>query len=242
MKKRTVLYLFMANLAILTLLAFYYPHLMLAPGPLIEEHRELTTDCFACHAAFLGTPAQRCIACHRVDRIGLFTSKGRPIVKPVGKAAFHGKLLRQDCIACHGDHAGGEIYRRSRGHFSHGLLDGVTRAQCSSCHIKPSDSLHRKITGECSACHSLERWKPATFEHDKLFLLDAEHDVACATCHIANDYRKYTCYGCHDHTPQNMRAVHLEEGILDYANCVKCHRSSAEVEGHNESGDAHEDD
>ncbi|MDD5365402.1 MAG: cytochrome c3 family protein [Gallionellaceae bacterium] len=237
MKYRTVIILFLANLAALALLSFIYPHLMVAPGPLIEGHKALTKDCYACHDNFFGTPSSRCIECHQVDRIGLFTSKGAAIPGQPGKAAFHAKLAQNDCLACHGDHAGVLKYRRAGGRFAHSLLDAVTRGQCASCHDKPTDSLHRQVAGECSSCHGTERWTPATFDHDKYFPLDADHNAKCATCHVGNDYRKYTCYGCHEHTPDNMRAEHAEEGIRNLDNCVRCHRSArGEVEGHGEGG------
>ena len=73
------------------------------------------------------------------------------------------------------------------------------------------------------------------FDHDKSFLLDADHKVQCSTCHTKNNYSTYTCYGCHEHTPDRIRAEHREEGIRDLDNCVRCHRS-AEGEG-SESGE-----
>jgi hypothetical protein len=45
------------------------------------------------------------------------------------------------------------------------------------------------------------------------------------TCHVRNDYSRYTCYGCHEHTPDNIRRKHVEEGIRQFDNCVECHRS-----------------
>jgi hypothetical protein len=50
-----------ANLIVLALLAFAYPHLMIAPGKLIPGHSKLETDCFACHAPFSGAATERCI-------------------------------------------------------------------------------------------------------------------------------------------------------------------------------------
>lgn len=241
MKTRAVLLIFVANLAALALLAFIYPHLMVAPGPLIEGHKALTTDCYACHDNFLGTPTARCIECHKVDRIGLFTSKGVPIPVKPGKAAFHGKLAQQDCLACHGDHAGVLKYRKTSGRFAHGLLDDVTRRQCATCHSKPVDSLHRQVASECSSCHNTQHWTPATFDHDKYFRLDEDHNARCVICHTGNDYRKYTCYGCHEHTPDNMRAEHAGEGIRNLDNCVKCHRSADDKEGHGERGGGDDD-
>ena len=46
------------------------------------------------------------------------------------------------------------------------------------------------------------------------------------TCHTGNDYSRYTCYGCHEHTPAKIRSEHQEEGIRDFENCVECHRSA----------------
>jgi hypothetical protein len=82
------------------------------------------------------------------------------------------------------------------------------------------------LTGGCAQCHQTQAWKPATFDHDKHFLLDENHNVSCVTCHAANDYSKYTCYGCHEHTPENVLREHREEGIRNLDNCVRCHRSA----------------
>lgn len=41
-----------ANLIVLAILAFVYPHLMVGPGKLIPGHSKLEADCFACHAPF----------------------------------------------------------------------------------------------------------------------------------------------------------------------------------------------
>jgi hypothetical protein len=90
------------------------------------------------------------------------------------------------------------------------------------------DALHKQITGNCGQCHTQKKWTPATFEHDKYFVLDRDHNASCVTCHVRNDYSRYTCYGCHEHTPANIRREHVEEGIRDFDNCVECHRSADE--------------
>lgn len=226
--KRWLLVLIAANLLAALALAFIYPHLMVSPGRLLTGHAELATDCFACHAAFRGAASPRCVACHDPSGIGLRTSKGVPFPAQGRKAAFHQDLVEQNCMACHRDHEGPRLMQRSRKPFSHALLREPVRQRCESCHKAPTDKLHRQISGECKQCHASERWKPATFEHDKLFLLDRDHNTACATCHTRNDYSRYTCYGCHEHRPEKVRAEHLEEGIRDFENCVECHRSAKE--------------
>jgi cytochrome c peroxidase len=55
---------------------------------------------------------------------------------------------------------------------------------------------------------------------------------------VNNDYSRYTCYGCHEHTPANVRSEHEEEGIRNFDNCVKCHRNATDEpkEGGGEGG------
>jgi hypothetical protein len=117
---------------------------------------------------------------------------------------------------------------RVEGRFDHALLAADSRKECQACHKAPTDALHRQISGNCSQCHSQDKWTPATFDHDKLFQLDRDHNVKCATCHTGNDYTRYTCYGCHEHTTDNIRRKHIKEGIRDYRNCVECHRNADE--------------
>jgi Class III cytochrome C family/Cytochrome c554 and c-prime len=233
-----------ANLVVLVALAFVYPHLMVAPGALVDGHAELTTDCFACHAPLRGATADRCVACHKLPDIGLRTTQGAAIVtaKPV-KASFHQSLNEPDCMACHSDHAGPKLTHRSRKPFSHAMLRVATRDQCDTCHAAPTNALHQALSVNCGQCHTTGAWKPATFDHDKLFPLDKDHNASCVTCHVGNNYQRYTCYGCHEHTPANMLAKHRKEGVTESLdNCVRCHRSaSGEVEGKGDRGKGRRD-
>lgn len=215
------------NLIAMTVLVFVYPNLTIGPGKLIPGHKALETDCFACHAPLTGASSGRCVSCHKPGDIGRLTTTGLPIVKPLTSTPFHQQLVSQDCVACHSDHAGVKRFR-PQGHFNHALLNKETGAQCQNCHKSPSDSLHQQITGNCSQCHSQEKWKPATFDHSKYFKLDRDHNTQCITCHMRNDYSRYTCYGCHEHTPENIRRKHIKEGIREYTNCVECHLSANE--------------
>lgn len=225
--KRTLKILLAINLIAFAILAFVYPHLMVAPGKLIPGHKQLEADCFACHAPFTGAASERCASCHKPENIGRLTSAGLPIAKPLTSTPFHQKLLTQDCVACHSDHAGVKRFRPT-GNFNHALLDKATRAECRSCHKPPKDTLHQQITGNCSQCHSDQKWTPATFDHAKYFELDRDHNARCSTCHVRDDYARYTCFGCHEHTPENIRRKHIKEGIRDYDNCVECHRNADE--------------
>jgi len=270
-KKRPVLWIVVAlNLLVLVGLVFVYPHLMVSPGALVKGHETLATDCFACHDPWQGASASRCTECHAAADIGLKTTKGVPIPARTVKVSFHQNLIEQDCMACHSDHQGPKLTKRSRKPFSHMLLKLPAKDQCSSCHASPRDSvhrdlkvecsqchgdkawtpahfehsllapaaldrcdschsaprdrLHRQVQGSCKTCHKTEAWKPATFDHDKYFVLDRDHRADCETCHKGNDYSRYTCYGCHEHSEAKVRQEHLEEGISDFRDCVSCHR------------------
>ena len=228
------------NLVVLVALAFVYPHLMMSPGLLVPDHAALATDCFACHTPLRGASAERCMTCHALPDIGLRTTKGVAIkVTPAAgtaplKVSFHQELTEQNCMACHSDHAGPKLVLRSSKKFSHALLRVQTRERCVTCHVAPSNALHRDLSVGCVQCHKTEAWKPATFDHDKFFVLDRDHNVSCATCHIVStDFSKYTCYGCHEHTPANVRREHEDEVIQNLDNCVRCHRSA---DGEREGG------
>jgi hypothetical protein len=217
--------LLLFNLVVLTVLVFAFPNLMVGPGKLVPGHKALETDCFACHAAFTGVSPAKCASCHKAADIGRLTTKGQPIVKPRTATPFHQQLSQADCTACHSDHAGVKRYARP-GRFNHGLLDAATRNTCQSCHKAPADAFHAQLKGNCTQCHTQAAWTPANFEHQKYFVLDRDHSAACVTCHASNDYSRYTCYGCHEHSVANIRRKHIEEGVSAFDNCVQCHRSA----------------
>jgi hypothetical protein len=201
---------------------------MVSPGALQPAHAKLATDCFACHVPWRGVAATQCTSCHAVADIGRKTSRGAPIVPP--SPGFHQKLAKTDCLGCHTEHQG----VRPPLSFSHALLAPDVQRQCSSCHVAPATPLHRTAGPACSSCHTTKAWTPATFDHARYFALTGEHNVPCATCHIGRTYQRYTCYGCHEHTPANIRAEHDEVPMTKLDNCVSCHRSSS---GHGEGGE-----
>jgi hypothetical protein len=226
--RRWALWLIVANLCGLIYLTFAWPHLMVAPGPVIAAHADISSNCFACHAPFTGVSADRCAACHKVAQIGIRTTRGAPIAQHRAVIAFHQALARPDCVSCHTDHSRPHLIRASEKRFDHSLLRADVRGQCASCHHAPRTQLHRMAGKRCAACHATSGWKPATFNHTRHFALTGPHKAACTTCHTSGSFERYTCYGCHEHKPAQIRAEHAEEGIRNIANCVRCHRSDAE--------------
>jgi hypothetical protein len=224
-------------LAVIIALAFAYPSTMVSPGPLVTAHAELATDCFVCHAPFRGPSAQRCMTCHAPTDIGRRTTKGIPIVPVSGRLPFHEMLASQSCIACHSDHLEPFFATSKMTRFDHSLLTATVRNQCTACHNAPEDKLHRPQTSTCAQCHSQDHWKPATFDHGKLFVLDEHHRTSCQTCHRDSNYEEYTCFGCHKHQSDRMRAKHGKKGIHDIDNCVSCHRNANEQGSDSREGD-----
>ncbi|KAF0185662.1 MAG: hypothetical protein FD160_471 [Caulobacteraceae bacterium] len=231
MKGRWILLIIAANLAALLGLIFVYPQHMISPGPLSAAHADLATECSSCHVPFRGATPERCTTCHAAADIGLRTTSGAPIARSNARPPFHQALTSQNCLSCHTEHLTASTRASGRVTFSHELLNVATREQCSSCHTPPSNALHRNMGANCSTCHSQESWRPATFDHDRFFALDGPHDVPCSSCHVNNDFSRYTCFSCHEHRPDQIRALHWEEGIRNFENCASCHRSASSGEG-----------
>ena len=236
LRRRWLLSLISVALIGVVALAFINPRLMISPGALMPAHAGLSTDCFACHAPLRGVSAQRCVSCHAVADIGLRTTTGKAIAGTT-TLSFHQELIKQDCMACHSDHSSPRLVgERGVKPFSHELLRPAIRERCESCHQAPVNDLHRGLNTDCAQCHRPPAWTPATFEHEKYFLLDRDHNAPCATCHLGNVFSRYTCYGCHEHTVSNIERKHRKEGITDFKNCVTCHRSASEEPEHGRSG------
>ena len=100
--------------------------------------------------------------------------------------------------------------------------DAADPHSCAACHEDPL--VHRDRFGlSCARCHSSLAWTPAYLTRHTFFLdHGGEGMVPCTTCHAENYYTN-SCYGCHDHTPEQMQEAHLAENISEYTDCVKCH-------------------
>ena len=227
MIRRWGLWLLIAGLGAVIALTFAWPQGMVAPGPLIAAHSASGGHCFACHAPFRGVSTARCISCHTPADIGTRTTKGVPLPQSGERIAFHQALTKADCTACHSDHAGPLLLKAAHHSFAHILLRPDLRGQCVSCHRAPSTPFHAGAGSNCATCHSQVAWKPATFDHARFFPLTGPHKAACITCHLGGSTGRYTCFGCHEHQPDQIRARHAEEGIRDISHCAACHCSGS---------------
>jgi predicted CXXCH cytochrome family protein len=187
-------------------------------------HKNLKNqDCISCHSDHKGlnpklslkkfnhnlldvTNRNNCISCHS---------------QPKNK--LHSQVTNS-CVSCHSTTSW-----TSTTLFNHDKIKGEIRNNCLACHQTPKDNFHSSSkTNNCISCHSLNKWKPSTFNHNNAFILDKNHNATCATCHTNNDFKTYTCYGCHEHSINNIRGEHIEEGISNFNDCVKCHKSGNE--------------
>jgi len=208
---------------------WFRPQALVEPGDLMPAHRSLAVDCLACHEPLRGVPDARCTGCHALADIGLVTTRGDTIRERGTAVAFHQGLAHPQCTACHSDHRGVQAYRPVQT-FRHGLLAGDVVNLCAGCHVRPQDGFHASLGDDCAACHDTGDWRRARFDHARWFRFDRHHPATCATCHPAGAAAGYTCYGCHEHSRAGIRAEHLEEGIRDFEDCARCHRSGDEHE------------
>ncbi len=157
------------------------------------------------HNLLAETVISNCNSCHK---------------KPVD--TLH-KLLSSVCNNCHNTNGW-----KSSVVFNHEMIQGADKNNCTGCHQKPSDSYHLFFKDNCNQCHSTAKWVPSTFDHSKYFRLDGDHNAKCNTCHTNNNFSIYTCYGCHEHSEGKIRNEHNEEGIYNFTDCARCHKSGNE--------------
>jgi hypothetical protein len=192
--------------------------------------------CVKCHvdARTLGDFAeapQDCYSCHRQDD-------------------EHNGQFGMDCAACHNpsdwenatfDHSrsnfpltGAHVNVTCERCHTGGQFKGLSAA-CAACHTEPA--FHAGLFGtDCAACHSTAAWAPAQFNGPHTFPLNHGGGATCATCHPSG-FTTYTCYGCHEHNETKVRSEHLEEGISNFQDCMRCHPTGQGHEGGEGGGD-----
>lgn len=199
-------------------------------------------ECLTCHRK--AVPAN---ALHRQTAIACSSCHNTTHWKVVSfdhDAFIAASLNKKNCLICHADRKPSDSLHRLAGDacvschrtdkWSNAVYDHARFAAsgqaCATCHKKdiPENALHDQISSGCSGCHGTTRWKPAVFDHSRYFWLDRDHRASCSTCHtVKGNYKLYTCMGCHEHSPSRIAGEHLEEGIRNYNDCIKCHRSGS---------------
>ena len=222
--------------------------------PATFDHKNLTgasgRECIKCHRSdrpndelHRSVAASGCAECHRTAKWKPATFDHKNLTGSSGRACInchksdrpndelHRSVAASGCAECH------RTSKWKPATFDHKNLTAASGKACINCHKseRPNDSMHRASDASCGTCHATSRWKPATFDHNRYFRLDSDHRASCKTCHTdPGNYKTYTCYNCHEHTQSKMAAVHREEGISNYQNCMKCHRSGSKEGGRRE--------
>ncbi len=206
--------------------------------PLTGLHVQVA--CAKCHTPaapggaprFTGIPFSKCTDCHADPHHGSFpqscetchTTSGWKRI-PAAEQFDHsttkfpllGKHAQVDCIQCH-----------RAGNFK----GPIAFAKCSDCHAPDPHGgqfAERADKGECSGCHTVDRWKPSLFgvkEHAaSVYPLEGKHAaVLCEKCHIpAGAATRYKipfakCLDCH-------KDIHAGQFVAEpYKNqCEQCH-------------------
>jgi Seven Residue Repeat len=216
-----------------------FDHALYAHYPLTGKHAAVT--CAACHTNnnYNSTPTA-CFACHQTD----FNGATNP---PHASSGFP-----TDCSLCHttagwttstfnhnattfpltGFHA---TMQCAQCHTSASTYNGSLPTTCVGCHqadfnntnAPPHASVGFPTT--CQTCHSTTDWTGATFNHNttKFPLTGAHITVACATCHVNNNYTTLptNCVGCHQVDYNNTNAPpHASSGFP--TTCETCHSTT----------------
>jgi hypothetical protein len=180
-----------------------------------------TLDCITCHmeenpaymAGHLQQYGEECLPCHDGhDRLSDFDHN---TFYPLD-----GAHLALPCEDCHLE----QVY-------------AGTPKTCVGCHEDPL--VHQGYFGEtCERCHTTVAWLPAQLtQHNFPLEHGTQGSNECRTCHVAS-YAAHTCYGCHDHQPQQMREIHETVRADELENCIACHPTG--VPGEAEQAQAQE--
>jgi hypothetical protein len=180
--------------------------------------------CSTCHpGGFSSADIGSCSTCHGGQDAGFIQQ--------------HTAQYGPSCLECHDgrdrmrafDHQA--VFPLEGAHVQIACLDchkgGVFRSaasRCVECHAEPA--IHAGFFGlECQECHTSTAWSPAFLKVHSFPLDHGERgQTACQTCHTAS-YVEYTCYGCHEHQPDEIVEEHIEDGVSpeELPTCTQCH-------------------
>jgi hypothetical protein len=180
--------------------------------------------CGSCHDGdYQDFAISTCVACHAEDDAQFMNA--------------HEEKFGAGCLDCHDgvdrmhefDHANVFVLEGRHEEIvcssCHENQDWVgLSTNCVDCHAEPE--IHFGLFGlECEYCHNSRAWAPAQLKFH-IFPLDHGEKAAndCTACHL-DTYVDYTCYGCHEHQPEDIFEEHTEAGILaaDIPLCQDCH-------------------
>src|SRR5882762_8875692 len=203
-------------------------------GAATGQFQGLSTQCYSCHARDFQLAANpnhvnakfstTCETCHGMNTwlAATFDHSTTGFLLTNGHANV-------PCASCHINN-------------NYNLVVASTDCGNSGCHLttwrQTTNPVHPSAgpafgLANCTTCHTTISWTTATFDHSTTgFLLTNGHaNVACASCHINNNYNLATTptdcgnSGCHLTTwQQTNNPVHSTAGTqFAAANCAVCH-------------------
>ncbi|MBI3664425.1 MAG: hypothetical protein HY234_15425 [Acidobacteria bacterium] len=199
----------------------------------------IAVACMECHpATTTNAPAppipyrfedRSCSACHTNPHRGQFRER---MTKRIADGSPAG------CEACHSTKVWKDLARFDHAATSYPLV-GAHRAvpclgchrppnlettlknvefrsapsRCEGCHVDPHGGQFSSVgkPPACAECHTVAKWKPSLFDHDKrtTFLLQGGHkDVACSACHKLTKTVEERSVLFYKPTPKECKACH----------------------------------
>jgi len=107
-----------------------------------------------------------------------------------------------------------------------------TGTQCISCHGQQFATAnappHTGFSADCTTCHTMSAWQPASFDHSKtIFPLSGAHAaVSCQQCHASGVFAGLStlCYSCHQ---QQFTTTNAPPHTGFSTDCTACHTTTA---------------
>ncbi|MFT7691557.1 MAG: nitrate/TMAO reductase-like tetraheme cytochrome c subunit [Candidatus Latescibacterota bacterium] len=185
-----------------------------------NDFSSLAADCIDCHDDDFNAAvdpnhieqlfSQDCTECHSIDAWEPATFDHDLTEFPLTGAH---KEIEADCTSCH---TGG--------------IFAELASDCIDCHeddfkdVEDPNHVEQLFSQDCTECHSLDAWEPATFDHDLTeFPLTGAHkeiEADCVSCHIAGVFAEL---------PSDCIDCHQKDEPVDHFSpeCVECHTTTA---------------
>jgi len=211
--------------------------------PFTGAHIPIANDCNACHQGdYVNTP-NTCVGCHQSD----FNTSINPNHVALG--------IPNDCAMCHTTNPDWDPATFPI-HNNYWVLNGAhaaiandcaachngnynnTPSTCVGCHLAEYNSANNPnhiaagFPTDCIACHGINAWQPATFDHDDQYfpIYSGKHDGEwdqCIECHTTpGNFTLFSCIQCHEHdNPGDLADDHEDVSGYQYNSqaCFACH-------------------
>ncbi|UCE24955.1 MAG: hypothetical protein JSU74_02580, partial [Candidatus Zixiibacteriota bacterium] len=187
----------------------------------LKDFSIISTDCVSCHKDLHeGKLGANCAKCHTTDGFTVFNIED---IHAETNFPLMGRHALADCQSCHKGLPRGDLSFKT--------------TRCVECHqqlfleVTSPNHVAAGFSSDCDECHQMSSWRPALLaDHDAFFpIFSGEHAGEwddCNTCHInPEDYRDFSCFGCHEHNRSDTDQDHA--GIPGYSynsqDCYLCH-------------------